>query len=418
MNTSTFNEMYEDVVNNLYDKDNIINKRLLEFGGKEKLRKMLLDEEKILIVTIAASDKSFFGTTFADNEIFVMTDKRFIYLKNKLFDNIIQEFQRIDSLSISWEGDGNDIIELVDGQNKLKRLLEYEGANKIKDAIRSSIKGYDKEKKSLGMIDFGIRNMTIRFTFVNRFCVSYTGAEWTYICTRKRFMDKKNELVKGVKKYYEDKYADFDDSMKANNLFSKMVIELCLDEIKSFVEKELRDEIFTFETNFTYEKNGEELETRLSRWENIKENLAEWIRSVLMKRLSSREDKEESLNKALEIVDIAVGSGYDVYIYLLKDSGIEVPFPDCDDDKAMDLYKAIVTLYEDNNLKEDDAIQKLCECMELDPYNQWVYAYMYKINKYCANDLLKLASDIGIYDDIKSWMNTIDNNPTRIPGFN
>ena len=92
-----------------------------------------------------------------------------------------------------------------------------------------------------------------------------------------------------------------------------------------------------------------------------------------------------------------------------------------DTKKVEGKYKNIVRRYESGSCSKDEAITNLCQCIEMHPYHYWWPAYIYKIDKRSKNDILKLGEYLGLvtkYKTLGNWIEIIDKDPDRIPGFN
>lgn len=94
MNSSTFESMYQKVIQADYGSDTKLANRLLNFGGKDKLRHILFDAEKILTVAEAwKSSKSFssFMMSLVLDDMLVLTNRRFLFLGKRMFGTLVTE---------------------------------------------------------------------------------------------------------------------------------------------------------------------------------------------------------------------------------------------------------------------------------------------------------------------------------------
>lgn len=94
MNSSTFESMYQKVIQADYGSDTKLANRLLNFGGKDKLRHILFDAEKILTVAEAwKSSKSFssFMMSLVLDDMLILTNRRFLFLGKRMFGTLVTE---------------------------------------------------------------------------------------------------------------------------------------------------------------------------------------------------------------------------------------------------------------------------------------------------------------------------------------
>ena len=101
---------------------------------------------------------------------------------------------------------------------------------------------------------------------------------------------------------------------------------------------------------------------------------------------------------------------------IITDNGIMPPMT-FEEEKAVGKYKNIVTMYEKRKCNKHQAIESLCQCIELYPYHLWFPAYIYKIAEASEDNLIKLTKYLGINMDFLHWRGAIDRNPDIYPGF-
>ena len=94
-----------------------------------------------------------------------------------------------------------------------------------------------------------------------------------------------------------------------------------------------------------------------------------------------------------------------------------IPDVQFDSKTARDNYKSIVRAFENSRITESEAIDHLCQCIELEPYHLWFPAYIFKINPQSERDILALCDYFGIKEQIETWIESIKRNPDEIPGF-
>ncbi|HAG04758.1 MAG TPA: hypothetical protein DCG28_04880 [Lachnospiraceae bacterium] len=105
MEQSKFEKMYQTVINNEYGNDDEIKEHLMNWGGKGKLQKTLFDSE-VMQVIVPAMNASNGMATFVSDEVVILTDKRFLFLEDKLLGTLVTEVPLKEaSRGLRWEGE-------------------------------------------------------------------------------------------------------------------------------------------------------------------------------------------------------------------------------------------------------------------------------------------------------------------------
>ena len=126
-NEEDFNSMYLNAVRKNYS-DNTDIERFLNYGGLDKLRETLFDSEKIILVSNAHeslySEKSSLAKNMLSDDIVVLTNKRMLYLRKKLFGTLVDDIALRQFSKIIFEENVLKFGDLEIYVQKMKSLKE------------------------------------------------------------------------------------------------------------------------------------------------------------------------------------------------------------------------------------------------------------------------------------------------------
>ncbi len=135
MNEREFEDMYSTMVNYHYMDDEHTRQRLLNFGGKKKLCKMLFDGEQIGGVSLGHNtDENAAVTVFLSDDVLVVTGMRFIMLQSRLLGTLVKEMPIQSVCSVEWSGKGNT-LHLSGTRSSLNFYVDDSGIDIIKSLV-------------------------------------------------------------------------------------------------------------------------------------------------------------------------------------------------------------------------------------------------------------------------------------------
>ena len=148
MNSIIFENMYQRVIQDDYGSNTKLTNRLLNFGGKDKLRQILFDAEKILTVAEAwKSSKGFasFMASLALDDILVLTNRRLLFLGKRMFGTLVTEVPLKKAMSsMKWR---NNNLHIEVPEEELDIYVTDDCVDKVKAVLYGDYTEADYNEK-------------------------------------------------------------------------------------------------------------------------------------------------------------------------------------------------------------------------------------------------------------------------------
>ena len=136
MEKNKFENMYKNAIYKDYGSDKETIEALLNWGGKEKLNKTLFERETIQLIVPALNASNGFATSLISNEAVILTDKRLLFLENKLLGTLVTEISLKEaSRLLQWKGNHSLLILNNNGRKKVEIFFDDNYIDLIKEEL-------------------------------------------------------------------------------------------------------------------------------------------------------------------------------------------------------------------------------------------------------------------------------------------
>ena len=130
--TPSFDAMYDGVIRRDFSSNSSARGKLINFGGKNKLREIMMNGELILAMSPAMNVKNGLATLVSD-DVLVVTNKRLILLEKKIFGTVVSEVPlRACINSLEWH---NSNLYFATSRMRMNVYVDDSGIGKIKEAL-------------------------------------------------------------------------------------------------------------------------------------------------------------------------------------------------------------------------------------------------------------------------------------------